>query len=171
VSLPQSAAGNGAAASSKGRAAGLKATAEGPKQRSRTKLVLIVVALLLVAFVAKKELFKPHYGPGHPAPPGASMSLDGSTITTNLSDGHLVQIGVALQLTKAASPKKVGTEQARLTSDTIAILGNASYSSLLTAEGKIALSRDLLGKYQQDLGLSEGGQQVSAVYFTSLVLQ
>ena len=52
--------------------------------------------------VLKPMLFPPHYKPGQKVPAGKIMSLPQNTI--NLSDGHLLQVTVALQLT--APPRR-----------------------------------------------------------------
>lgn len=144
---------------------------EGSRKKSKKKLIVLVVVLLVVGFYAKGKLLKPHYGPGAKVPPGQIFALGGTTITTNLSDGHLAQIGISLQLTKPANAKEINADVPELTSSTVEILGQQTYVGLLDPIGRRELASELLRAYQRDLGRSEGAQQLSAVYFTSFVLQ
>lgn len=139
------------------------------KKKKRTKVIIICVVLLLVGYEVKGKVVKPHFGPGEKVPAGAIISL--GSITTNLSDGHLAQIGVSMQMTAAANAKKEAMVQSELVGATVAILGQQTYNGLLPAGGRSALRGELLRAYQQTLGVNEGAQQVSAVYFTSFVLQ
>lgn len=144
---------------------------EGKKKSPKKKIIILFVVLLLVGYEAKGKLMKPHYKAGQQVPAGAVYELGSTTITTNLSDGHLAQIGISLQLTKAANLKLLNTDQPELTNSTIKILSGQTYSSLLGPAGRAQLATNLLSAYQQDLGRSEGAQQVTAVYFTAFVLQ
>jgi flagellar FliL protein len=140
-------------------------------KKSKKKLIIICVVLLLVAFEAKGKIMKPHYAAGAKVPAGAIYALGDTSITTNLSDGHLAQIGISLQLSKPANTKLITTDVPELTNSTIRILSGETYDTLLGPTGRAQLSSALLASYQQDLGLSEGAQQVTAVYFTAFVLQ
>lgn len=144
---------------------------EEAKKSPKKKIIILCVVLLLVGYEAKGKLMKPHYGPHQKVPAGAVYELGSTTITTNLSDGHLAQIGISLQLTKAANSKQINTDTSQLTNSTIKILSGDTYNALLGPAGRAALASELLGAYQKDLGRSEGAQQVSAVYFTAFVLQ
>lgn len=143
----------------------------GEKKGSKKKLIMILVVLLLVGYVAKGKFMKPHYRPGQTVPAGTVYELGTTAITTNLSDGHLIQVGISLQLTKAANSKLVTNDVPMLTNSTIKILSSQTYTVLLGPLGRSQLSAALLSAYQSDLGKSEGAQQVSAVYFTAFVLQ
>ena len=173
--LRQAAAGGVAAVpdAPKGRKAkkAAKAAANPDKKSPKKKIIIICVVMLLVAFEAKGKLMKPHYGPSDPPAAGVVYALGSSTITTNLADGHLAQVGISLQLTKAASAKLIATDVPELTSSTIQILSGDTYDQLLGSTGRTMLRQALLAAYQADLGKSEGGQQVSGVYFTAFVLQ
>jgi flagellar FliL protein len=149
---------------------GAESSGDGEK-KSKKKLIMLFVVLALVGFEAKGKLMKTHYKPGEKVPSGAIYALGSTTITTNLSDGHLAQVGISLQLTKPANSKLINTDVPELTNSTIKILSGETYSALLGPAGRAALSTALLSAYQQDLGLSEGAQQVTGVYFTTFVLQ
>jgi len=137
------------------------------KKKKRTKIIGLVVVLLLVAHVVEGKVVKPHYGAN--VPNGTTYGLGG--ITTNLADGHLAQISISLQLTKAANTKTIGNFNSALTSSTVTLIGQQSFASLLPPGGRAALRDRLLASYQSILGMNEGAEQVRAVYFTSFVLQ
>lgn len=146
---------------------------EAPKKKGKKKLVLILVAVLLVGaagYVVKGRSHKLVYKPGQPVPVGVVTSL--GTLTVNTSDGHLVQVGIDLQLTKVAVSKTVSTDQPQLRNAAIADLGAQTYPGLLAPTGRAALQQQLLASFQKVLGPVDGAApQVSAVYFTSFILQ
>lgn len=148
---------------------GKKAEGEGGKKKLPIKPILAVVLLLVVGYVVKGKVMKPHYGPGVPVPLGATVDL--GQITTNLSDGHLAQVDVVLQLTKPANSKLVTKDEPQFTGDVVADLGRDTYVGLLAPAGRAGLEAELLHQFQATLGLSEGAQQVQSVFFTSFVLQ
>lgn len=139
------------------------------KRKLPTKWIAVGVAVLAVGFVVKGKVMKPHYGPGHPAPPGQVVSL--GQVTTNLSDGHLAQIDVSIRLSKPASTKTVDADQTELVSTVVSELGRQTYSGLLNPAGRTALGGALLRSFQQELGTTEGAPVVMAVYLTGFVLQ
>lgn len=141
---------------------------EGGKKKP-IKPILAVLLLLVVGYVVKGKVMKPHYAPGAKVPNGQIVPL--TQVTTNLSDGHLAQVTVDLQLTKPANLKQVTQEEPALVGAIVTDLGRDSYGTLLQPAGRSALQGELLRNFQQILGTSEGAQQVSAVYFTGFVLQ
>lgn len=155
-----------------GSAPALQIDAEaGKAKKSKKKLIALFLVLALVGFEAKGKIVKPHYGPGDKVPAGQVIALGSSTLTTNLADGHLVQIGISLQLTKPASVKTISADTDELTNASLSILSRDTYPQLLATSGRTVLAHQLLAAYQKILGRSEGAEQVSAVYFTSFVLQ
>ena len=159
------------------RSAGADATAEkgggkdnedAPK-KSKKKLIIIVVVLLLVAFEAKGMLLKPHYKPGQTVPAGAILPLD--QLTVNMSDGHLVQASISLQLTKLAA-KTTSTDVPRFDDVAITVLGAQTYDQLLAPGGREYVKAEILKLCQKIAPQVDGAaEQVSAVYFTSFVVQ
>ena len=140
------------------------------KKKKPVKPIALAVLVLLVGYVAKGKIMKPHYGPHDPVPAGAIYDFPES-VTTNLPDGSLAQIAISLQLTKVGSVKTVTKDNSELMGTAVRIIGADSYQRLLSTAGRVALQKALLSAYQQELGQSEGAQQVSAVYFTSYVVQ
>jgi flagellar basal body-associated protein FliL len=166
------------AAPAAGAGAKAKKKAKKPKATGKKRLVKPVGGLVF-AFLAfhmlEPKFVKPHYSTTHPAPNGAIIELATSggsaSITTNLSDGHLAQLSISLQMSSVASSKTEVKNEDALMGDTIAIIGTKNYNQLLAPSGRAQLRSQLLSAYQQVLGQTEGAQQVTGVYFTSFVLQ
>jgi len=150
-----------------------KGAAEGGEKKKRKKPIkpiAIALVLLLVAYEVKGKVEKPHYSAAHPVPKGMVYDFP-AAVTTNLPDGSLAQISLSLQLTKVGSTKVVTKDISELMGTAIQIIGARSYAQLLSPAGRVALQGALLGAFQTDLGMTEGAQEVSGVYFTSFVLQ
>ncbi|MGH9082207.1 MAG: flagellar basal body-associated FliL family protein [Acidimicrobiales bacterium] len=148
------------------------AGAEETPKKSKKKLVAVAVAVVVLAggYMVKGRSHKVVYKAGQPVPPGQVTSI--GTLTVNTVDGHIVQAGIDLQLTKPAQTKKITADQPQLKNAAIADLGDQTYPGLLAPAGRTALLQQLLTSFQQVLGPVDGAaQQVSAVYFTSFILQ
>ena len=141
---------------------------EKPK-KSKKKLIIIVVVLLVGAYVAKGMLITTHYKKGQQAPAGQIAPLD--QLTVNMSDGHLVQTTIDIQLTTVANTKTISADLPLYDDAAIATIGNETYAGLLAPGGRAALKSQLLAAFQKIAGTAEGAQQVSAVYFVGLVVQ
>ncbi len=142
----------------------------GKKKRKKLVVILAVVLVLVVAgAVVKLKTSKTVYRPGQPVPAGQVVSL--GTVTVALSDGHLVQATIDLQMTKPASAAEEADDSAHLEDVAVSVLGQQSYTGLLAPPGRTAVQRQLLTSFQQVLGPVDGAPQVSAVYFTGFVLQ
>jgi flagellar basal body-associated protein FliL len=139
-------------------------------KKSKKKLVIIMVFVLLIGgFEAKSMLLKTTYKPGQTVPLGAILPLD--QLTVNMSDGHLVQASISLQMTKVAS--KAGTADVpRFDDAAITVLGAETYDALLAPGGRTTAKAEILSLIQKILKPVDGAaEQVSAVYFTSFVVQ
>jgi flagellar basal body-associated protein FliL len=144
-------------------------TEDKPKKKKPTKLILVLVVLLGGAYVAKGMVIKPHYKPGQIAPNGQVQTLD--QLTVNLSDGHLVQTTIVMQLTTAASTKSLTDEQPEFDDAAISVIGSETYAGLLAPGGRDAMKAVLLARFQKIAGKQFGSQEISAVYFTGFVIQ
>lgn len=145
-----------------------------PAKGGLKKILLIaVVGMVVLAaaylLVVKPMLFPPHYKPGQPVPNGAITSLPSNTV--NLVDGHLLQVTVALQLTKPASTTKITADTPKFLNAELTVFGALTYPDLLDPASRVAAQAALLQIFRQIAGTSEGAQQISAVYFTSFVAQ
>jgi flagellar basal body-associated protein FliL len=142
------------------------------KPKGKKKLPKIIAAVVLVAavgYVAKGKVIKPHYGPHHAAPAGTVDSL--GELTVNLSDGHLLQTTIALQLTAVAPPKTIAADQPQFQNAAIAVLGAYTYPQLLAPGERSASQTALLAQFQKIAGDSDGVPAVTAVYYTGFVMQ
>ena len=138
-------------------------------KKSKKKLIVIVAVLLVGAYVAKGMLITTHFKKGQEAPPGQIAPLD--QLTVNMSDGHLVQTSIDMQLTTVADTKTITADTPLYDDAAISVVGNETYAALLAPGGRAALKAQLLAAFQKIAGTSEGAQQVSAVYFVGLVVQ
>jgi len=138
-------------------------------KKSKKKLIIAIVVLLVAAFVAKSILLKPYYKPGQPVPLGTIVPLD--QLTVNMADGHLVQASISLQLTKVAS-KSTANDVPRFDDAAITVLGAQTYDELLAPGGRTTVKAEILALCQKIAPKVDGSApQVSAVYFTSFVVQ
>lgn len=145
---------------------------EGKKKGGKKKLIIVVavVVLLLGVYMVKFRKHTPVYKAGQPVPNGKVVSI--GTITANTSDGHLVQAGIDLQLTVVADTKQEATDAPQFTNAAIGDLANWTYAQLLTNTGRSGLQKQLLTSFQKILGPTDGAaEEISAVYFTSFILQ
>jgi len=146
----------------------------GTKKGGIKKLLLILVATVIVVaaayvLVLKPKLYPPHYKPGQHVPAGAIVSLPTNTI--NLSDGHLLQVTVAMQLTAPAVAAEITKDDPKFLNAELTIFGALTYPDLLDPAGRDAAQQALLALFQHIAGTSEGAQQISAIYFTSFIAQ
>ncbi len=162
------------AAKAKGKGAEKAPEGEGGKKKGGKKKLLVIVAVVLVLVVGLYMVkFRKHpvvYKAGQPVPVGKVASI--GTITANTSDGHLVQAGIDLQLTAVANAKQESQDAPQLTNAAIEDLANWTYAQLLTDAGRVGLQHQLVVSFQRILGTTDGAaEQVTAVYFTSFILQ
>lgn len=153
------------------------AAAEDPAKPKRKRKAILVVGLL--ALVAVAGLAYPKLAHKKPAgsyksaalavPNGPIESLD--PVTVNLSDGHLLQVGVAVQLTQAADPKKVTAMDPRILDAVIGTFSAWTYPGLLGPTGHEQARRQLEGRLAALFPPVGGTPQVAGVYFTSFVMQ
>lgn len=156
-----------------GGAKGATEGEEGGKKKGGKKKLLIVAAVVVLLLGVYMVKFRKHtvvYKAGQPVPNGKVVSI--GTITANTSDGHLVEAGIDLQLTVAANSKTEAADAPQFTNAAIQDLTNWTYSQLLTGSGRTGLQQQLLASFQKILGTADGAaQQVSAVYFTTFIVQ
>jgi flagellar FliL protein len=156
-------------------------TAEPPAvdRRKRTRRRGFLVLPLLVVLAVGGVLAKAHLaGAAAPKPdltkvPGAVVPLQ--SMTLNLTDGHFLKVGLALQLTEAATPAGAGADAtaavpavdgSKALDAAIAILGAHSYAQLLAPGGRAAAQRALTAEVAKRY---DG--EVLKVYFTEFVMQ
>ncbi len=160
------------AASMKSKSKSDEEEAEAPPKKSKKKLFIIIAVLVLLigGYEAKSILLAPHYKPGQKVPLGKILPLD--QLTVNLADGHLVQASISLQLTSVAAMATLSADLPRFDDVAIGVLGAQTYQGLLPANARDAAKAQILKDCQKIAGTVDGAaQQISAVYFTSFVIQ
>lgn len=143
---------------------------DGRASKPRSKKLLSVLAVLMV-LVAGSGGYLALRKPGKPvAVPGAVLPLPETTI--NLPGGHLLQVGVDVQLQEGVSTKSLPADvMPRMENAEIVVLSGFSYSRLLTTAGKASARADLMARFQAIGGPGRVGPAVMNVYFTDFVMQ
>lgn len=154
--------------------------AAAPPKGGKRRLLLLALVLVLVAvgLVVGKLLLSPGKAePDLTLRPGAVVTLD--PMTLNLADGRFLKVGLALQLSEAATredPAAHGPgagasaapsfDGAKALDAAISILGTRSYQQLLAPGGRAKAQADLSAevavRYER---------AVMRVYFTQFVMQ
>lgn len=141
--------------------------------KGKRKLVLLVLGVALVgavgAFAYPKLTHKHPTGGSAAVVNGPIESLD--PVTVNLADGHLLQVGVAVQLTTAADAKKVTAADPRIIDAVITVFSGWTYPNLLGTAGHDQARLQLEGRIQALFPPIGGTPEVAGVYFTSFVMQ
>ncbi|HET9076917.1 MAG TPA: flagellar basal body-associated FliL family protein [Acidimicrobiales bacterium] len=143
-----------------------------PPKKSKKKLFIIIAVLVLLigGYEAKAILLAPHYKPGQKVPMGKILPLD--QLTVNMSDGHLVQASISLQLSSVAAPSTMSSDLPRFDDAAIGVLSTQTYQGLLPAAAREHVKQEILQDCQKIAGTVDGAaQQVTAIYFTGFVLQ
>lgn len=129
------------------------------KKKSKKKLIIIVVALLLVGgggyfmFGKKKTVAAPK--------PGAVVAMD--PITINLTGGHFLKLGLAIQATAATKEAPDGSHALDLA---IAALSNRSVAELSTNKAREVVKVELRKKV-----IEAYDGTVMDIFFTEFVMQ
>ena len=136
------------------------APAEETKGGGKKKLVLILVVVLLLGGAAYWFVLKPKPAGADEPKPGEVVRLD--PIQVNLSGGHYLKIGIALQLTAKAHE----ADGAMALDATIQTFSGKSMDALTRPDNreklKAHLEKELEHRYHGD---------VMGVYFTDFVTQ
>ncbi len=139
------------------------------KKGGKKKLVLILAAVLVVGGGAGYWFFL------KPAPPAAGAEaaptpepepgtvLVIEPISLNLAEGHYLQVGLGLQLTKDVSEEP---DTARALDQVVSLFSGRTMAEVTSAEGREALRAELVTRLSE---VYEG--EVMDVYFTDYVTQ
>jgi flagellar FliL protein len=148
-----------------------KLNKKGEPKKGKMKIVLPLIVVLIGAggyyhFVYAKK--KPVTATGAAAvtalPKGPILTLTPTTI--NLSDGHFLEVGLALQLASAKDMTVVTNDQALALNDAIETLSAKTMAMLDTTAGRkaaqVTLTKELAKTFDN---------KITAVYFTDFVMQ
>jgi flagellar FliL protein len=139
-----------------------------PPKKSKKMLLIIIGAVLMLGGGAGGGyyLFAPA-GPTPPPEPGAVVPLE--SITVNLSNGHFLKIGVALQATADAAEAPDGSKAKDLM---IAQFSNKPVAELSSEKArnheKAELKEKIVEAYTEE---STKTKAVMDIYFTEFVMQ
>jgi flagellar protein FliL len=132
------------------------------KKGGKKKIVIIAVVVLLLAGVGYKfTLGKKPAGAAAKPKPGAVLKLD--SVSLNLSGGHYLKLGIALQETKGA-PSDFDGSQA--TDIAISQFSGLSMDQLQVPAKREQAKQDYLAKLK-----TAYHDEVMDVYFTEFVMQ
>lgn len=155
-----------------------KDKAEGKSGGGRKKLVLVAVLLLVVAGVGYMKFVRK---PPPVGKPQAGRIVQLPTQTLNLSDGHLLQVGVAVQLTTVADPAVLSSVQPRLENIVLSKLAPFTYHQLLTSKGRSAAQHrvsvaivklvDSTAATSAKPKLQPGETEAMSAFFTTFLMQ
>ncbi len=142
---------------------------EKPAGKSKKKLVLLLALVLLVGGGAGYWFFLKPAAPAAgaevaatPTPePGSVVVID--PISLNLAEGHYLQVGIGLQLTKDVHEDP---DTARALDQVVSLFSGRSMAEVTSAEGREALRAELEKRLAE---VYEG--EVMDVYFTDYVTQ
>ncbi len=97
-------------------------------------------------------------------PPGEVLSLD--PVTLNLADGRYLKVGIALQLSAAASAEEMKAEGPKALDTAIELLGHKTYDELIKPDVRGTVKEEISHKVSEQF---EG--KVLKIYFTQFVMQ
>jgi flagellar FliL protein len=144
-------------------------TAEAPK-KSKKMLMIVVIALVVLggggagAFL----VLKGDSAQGQPAPKKGVVTAIENDLTINLSDGHYLKLGFALQETEEAGTEAVDTSEAiNLAIDEYT---GKSVAELSTEKGRETAKAELLEKIKKAYR-EDGTDMIMDIYYTAFVTQ
>jgi flagellar protein FliL len=146
-----------------------KGAAEAPK-KSKKMLMIIVIALVVLGGGGVSAFFMltSDKAEAKPQPKKGVVTAIENDLTINLSDGHYLKLGFALQETEEAGTEAVDTSEAiNLAIDEYT---GRSVAELSTEKGRERAKAELLEKikkaYQED-----GTEMIMDIYYTAFVTQ
>jgi len=132
-----------------------------PEKKSRKKLLVLVLVVVAAAGAAYWFLLKPAPSGEEPPPePGPMVALD--PIQVNLSGGHYLRIGIALQFVASSHD----TDGSKALDAVIDLFSGRSMEELQTKDQRHALKEELTEHVSEAYH-----HEVYEVYFTDFVTQ
>jgi flagellar FliL protein len=142
------------------------------KKGGKKKLIFIILPVLLLAaggayfFLLGGSSAKKTKAVALPP-----VTVSFPTITTNLSDGHVVQAAMDLSFKGGTLPANVLAMKTQMTNAIILSFSGWSYSSLLPESGKVQLRTQLISSLNSVLSKAVGKPKITSIYFTSFLMQ
>lgn len=146
----------------------LKAAEEAaPPKKSKKMLMMVIGAVLLLAGGGGGSYYM--FAPAGPKPaPVAGVVVPLDPITVNLTDGHFLKIGLALQATADAGATAPDGSIAK--DLIIAQFSNKSVAELSSDKAREKQKQALLKKIEKAYTVA-GVQMIMDIYFTEFVMQ
>jgi flagellar FliL protein len=142
---------------------------DAPK-KSKKKLMIIVIAVVVLLGGGGGAYFMLKGGKAKVAPPpekGVVVAIE-DALTINLTDGHFLKLGFALQMTAAAGAEAIDTSEAlNLAIDEYT---GKTVAELSTEKGRDTAKAALLAKIEEAYKEKEK-QMIMDIYYTSFVTQ
>lgn len=164
------------------------AEAPAPK-KSKAKLIIIIVAALVVvagaaggAFMflhngsaapANAEGKKKEAKSGEPAKAPVFVTLEPFTVNLQSENGtdQFLQVALTLQVPDATQEETIKNFMPQVRSRLLLLLSSKKASELTSVDGKKKLTDDIIATVNQPFADKGQPQEVSAVFFTSFVIQ
>ncbi|MGC8465006.1 MAG: flagellar basal body-associated FliL family protein [Acidimicrobiales bacterium] len=152
------------------------------KKGGKKKLVIIALPVLLLAGAAAYFLVlspKPAQATSAKAKAAAAKALaalppvlvSGPSVTTNLSDGHVVEASVQLSFIHGTLPATVTAVSAQMKSAMIQALAAWTYPALLAPSGRTKLKAELITDLNAILATQPTKEKILNLYFTNFIMQ
>jgi flagellar FliL protein len=155
--------------------------AEAPKGKSKTLLIVLVLATLLLAAGGVGAYFafgshdkKTEAARKEPALPALYMALDPPFVVNFEAEQQVrfLQITVQLMSRDPSTIEQLKANDPVVRNDLLLLFGGQKYSVISTREGKEALRQQTLAAVRKIVSTAGGKpEKVEAVYFTSFVMQ
>jgi flagellar FliL protein len=141
-----------------------------PKKSKKMLMIIVIAAVVLLGGGAGAFFMLKGGGKAEAAPPpekGIVTAID-EALTINLTDGHYLKLGFALQMTADAGAEVVDTSEAlNLAIDEYT---GKTVAELSTEKGRDAAKASLLAKIE-DAYKEKDKQMIMDIYYTSFVTQ
>ncbi len=160
--------------------------APAPK-KSKTKLIIIIVAAVVIVAGAAGGAFmflhnssapatpegKKKEAKGEPAKAPVFVTLEPFTVNLQNESGadQFLQVALTLQVPDATQEETIKNFMPQVRSRLLLLLSSKKASELTSVDGKKKLTDDIIATVNQPFSEKGAPQEVSAVFFTSFVIQ
>ena len=145
---------------------------EKKKKGGKKKLLFIALPLILViAGAAYFLLFSSGSSKASATVVTPLPTYNFATLTTNLSDGHVLQVGMTFQLTRTSTPAEVTADLPQVTDIVIQTFAGYTYPYLLNPQARDVAKQVLLNAVNAELARTPKKPKVNAIFFTTFLMQ